>query len=542
MKFQCKKVENCFEEARTYEYRLPITGGELAARLPGFQVTENRRFRRPVFSAKKDGVEVKGILEARVVKINYTAGNWEEEKKRMEQWLERQETEMQGETQSVCPVCLRRLPAGKVLREKGIYLAKDCPEHGHFETLIWEGSRESYEAWGRQAAAADSIPRSRPPKKGCPFDCGLCSSHERRGCCVLLEVTSRCNLGCPVCFARSGGRKSRDVPLSELEKQMRYLMEYGGPFNLQLSGGEPTLREDLGEIIRRGREIGFTFFQLNTNGIRLAEEPEYAAALKEAGLSCVFLQFDGLDDHVYRKLRGRPLLETKKKVIEVCRKIGLGAVLVPVIAPGINEDQMGAILSFARDQMPVVRGVHFQPVSYFGRCIKPEGGYRLTIPKLLSLMEEQTGGWVKAGDFAGGNATNPYCTFQANYRKQGDGSMRPLAHGAVREGASSEQAREAVARQWKSEESCCCGGEPQKSCCCGEETAQKLLDTSSLDDFLAEQHRNTLAVSGMLFQDAWNLDLERLRRCYILETDLRYGMVPFCAYNLTSAEGRSLYR
>ena len=94
---------------------------------------------------------------------------------------------------------------------------------------------------------------------------------------------------------------------------MRYLMEHGGPFNLQLSGGEPTVREDLEDILRLGKDLGFTFFQLNTNGIRLAEEPGYAEKLKKAGLSCVFLQFDGLKDSVYQVLRGRPLLEIKKK-------------------------------------------------------------------------------------------------------------------------------------------------------------------------------------------------------------------------------------
>ena len=64
-------------------------------------------------------------------------------------------------------------------------------------------------------------------------------------------------------------------------------MAHGGPFNIQLSGGEPTLREDLPEIIWLGRQKGFTFFQLNTNGIRLAAEPDYAKSLKAAGLNTV---------------------------------------------------------------------------------------------------------------------------------------------------------------------------------------------------------------------------------------------------------------
>ena len=203
--------------------------------------------------------------------------------------------------------------------------------------------------------------------------------------------------------------------------------------------------------------------------------------------------------------------------------------------------------------MPAVRGVHFQPVSYFGRCSEPAGSYRITIPKMLALMEEQTGGWIHAGDFTGGGATNPYCTFQANYLKQKDGSMKLLAHGEPRASGASEQARDFVARQWSGTDDCCCQKADQKvsccgekpreeTCCCGGSTAGLTLDTSSLDAFLEEMHRNTLAVSGMLFQDAWNLELDRLRRCYILETDSRYGMVPFCIYNLTGSDGRTLYR
>lgn len=475
-----------------------------------------------------------------------------------------------GRTESICPECLRVIPADQILRKDGIYMEKNCPEHGTYEALIWEGTLESYEAWGSDRKPADQVPEVKAAEKGCPYDCGLCDAHERRGCCVLLEVTSRCNLHCPVCFAEAGGAGSSDVPFEELERQMDHLMSHGGPFNLQLSGGEPTVRDDLPQIIRMGREKGFTFFQLNTNGLRLAEQPGYAEELKEAGLSCVFLQFDGVRDEVYQVLRGRNLWEKKRAAVDACERAGLGVILVPVITPGVNEDQAGAILTYAMSRMPTVRGVHFQPISYFGRCLEAQGSYRMTIPRLLSLMEEQTGGIVRAEHFTGGNATNPYCTFQANYLRQDDGHMQPMLHGTARAYATSEQAREFVARQWTGPEACCCGEEPEQPesccccgeepeqpegcccgeepeqpescCCCGESTEQMQLDTSSLDEFLAKLHNNTFAVSGMLFQDAGNLDLERLKRCYILETDSRYGMVPFCAYNLTSLKGKTLYR
>lgn len=540
MEFRNKKVENCFAQARTYEYEIPVTGRELLLLLEGFQVRENHRFRRPVFSAKKGALELKGLLGANRIKINYTAEGWEEEKKQMEDWLKEQKLEVLGETLSVCPQCLKTIKAYRVVKDDGVYLIKICPEHGRFQVLIWEGSRNSYENWGKNIQPADQVPLTKPVERGCPLDCGLCEKHERKGCCVLLEVTKRCNLGCPVCFASAGDDTNGDPSLEQIGKQMDYLMSHGGPFNLQLSGGEPTVREDLEAIICMGKEKGFSFFQLNTNGIRLAQEEGYAEKLKAAGLSCVFLQFDSLRDEVYEILRGRRLLKEKLRAIDACEKAGLGIVLVPVLAPGVNEQDLGELVRFAKSRMPVIRGIHIQPLSYFGRCIEDKEGYRITIPRVLRLLEEQTGGEMKAEHFTGGNATNPYCTFQSNYFKQEDGRLQPMVHGTARATATSAQAREAVARQWSG---CCCEKSKEETGgCCGEQTGQFTLDTSSFDAFLENIHKNTLAISGMVFQDSYTLDLERLRRCYILETDSRYGMVPFCAYNLTAEDERSLYR
>ena len=135
---------------------------------------------------------------------------------------------------------------------------------------------------------------------------------------------------CPVCFASAGEcLENGDLSIDEIEKQYDFLMDHGGPFNIQLSGGEPTMREDLPEIIHMGREKGFTFFQLNTNGIRLAQEAGYARKLKKAGLNTVFLQFDGVTDDVYQTLRGRSMMELKEKAVLNCSEAELGIALVP---------------------------------------------------------------------------------------------------------------------------------------------------------------------------------------------------------------------
>ena len=438
-----------------------------------------------------------------------------------------------GRTKSVCPVCLRVIQADKLTGEDGnIYMKKSCPDHGDFSSLLWEDSLASYMRWSMESRVNEPPVNGKKPDKGCPYDCGLCTDHLRKGCCMLLELTNRCNLRCPVCFAAAGEKAPRDLTMDEIGKQYDFLMSHGGPFNIQLSGGEPTVRDDLPEIICLGREKGFTFFQLNTNGIRLAEEAGYAEKLKEAGLNTVFLQFDGLDDAVYITLRGKALADVKHRAIENCAAAGLGIVLVPVIAQGVNENEAGKILRFAMENMPAVRGVHFQPVSYFGRCGLDRPEKPVTIPRMLRLIEEQTDRLMKASDFGGGGAENPYCSFHASYMKRTDGSLKLLQKKASSCCCctTSDDSRTFVANQWD--------GEGERFLLPDGE----MTETSALDEFLEQARKNTFAVSGMIFQDAYNLDLDRLKRCYICEVDSEYGMVPFCAYNLTDLNGRSLYR
>jgi uncharacterized radical SAM superfamily Fe-S cluster-containing enzyme len=448
-----------------------------------------------------------------------------------------------GLTESVCPVCLATIPAERVAEGGTVYLKKTCPEHGTVSTPVWRGL-ESYLRWGetprvfsQPAVCATEV------KRGCPHDCGLCPDHLQQSCCVLLEVTSRCDLACPVCYA-SAGRHGADASLAEIGGWLDTLAESGGRVHIQLSGGEPTVRDDLPGIVALIRARGFEFVQLNTNGVRIAREPDYLEALAKAGLDCVFLQFDGVSDDVYQRLRGAKLMRLKTRAIRNCGEAGVGVVLTPTLVPGVNAEQIGAIVDFAIQETPAVRAVHFQPVSYFGRCLTPpEDASRITLPEVMEALVAYGGGTIQPGDFHPGSAENPYCSFSGRFLIDAGGRLR---------GAAEEQPS-------------CCGVPAKKESagCCG--SAQPSLEVArerryvagqwtrpdprirgaagleAFDEFLAGRAR-TLGLSGMAFQDAWTLDLERLRQCHIHVVAPDRRIIPFCAYNLTGCDGRTLYR
>ena len=416
------------------------------------------------------------------------------------------------ETRSVCPVCLKNLPAKLVEREDGrVILKKICPEHGAFSATVWRGKTD-FARWsaGGEALAPDEGLR-------CPADCGLCAGHASGSCCVLLEVTRRCDLHCRFCFA-DGGRSADDPPREELEAAiLEIAARCDGPL-LQLSGGEPTLRDDLPELIRFAKEAGCSYVQVNTNGLRIAREPDYAARLAEAGLDIVFLQFDGTSDKIYETLRGRPLLHEKLRAVRVCAGLRLGVTLVPTVVRGVNDGNLGALIHLAASLTTGVRGVHFQPVSWFGSIPRQPGDDdRYTLDELMAGISRQAG--IPLKSFLPSRCDHPLCGFHATYLRGKDGRLQPLSAAAPKAGHSSaKENRDYVARHWTRSDQ-----PEEKPCCC----------KSDFDRFLYSVRNESLTLSAMAFQDAGNLNVERLRRCSLHVWD--HGrIVPFCARYLTA--------
>ncbi len=454
--------------------------------------------------------------------------------------------ELLSSTTSLCPHCLHRIPAIREQQGDTVYQVKQCPEHGTFRTVIWRGA-VPFSSWLRPKKP--STPRSAftPIQDGCPFDCGLCPSHGQHTCTALIEITDRCNLHCPVCFADAGtASKEAEPTLTRIGFLYDRIMEASGPCNIQLSGGEPTVRDDLAAIIALGRSKGFSFIQLNSNGLRLAADPDYAVTLQQAGLASVFLQFDGISSASHIALRGRDLSVIKEQALLHCQAAGLAVVLVPTLVPGINTHEVRAIIDYAVRFAPTVRGVHFQPISYFGRYPQaPADTDRLTLPELLGLIETQSNGAIRTEHFAPPACEHALCSFHGNFLIEEDGRLRPLGNRQTACCSTAEPAKNIPSAQEGREKSVAFTARQWSlpmaaECSCSSDPAPQPLD--DLDRFLLRARTHTFSISAMAFQDVWNLDLERLQGCCIHVVSPAGNLIPFCAYNLTASSGRSLYR
>jgi uncharacterized radical SAM superfamily Fe-S cluster-containing enzyme len=494
-----------------------------------------------------------------------------------------------GKTESVCPVCLKRIPAERTERGGDVYLDKICPEHGAFSALVWRGGLgQEFDKWRSYVPPEDDGLNSVSPSAvGARFIAPLDDRAQpgainraptyyipgNKTCCALVEVTRRCNLRCPVCFAESGdsaGGSQAEPSVSELFETFRALADAGNTF-VQLSGGEPTVRDDLPEIVAAARRAGCETVQLNSNGRRLGREPGFTKELADAGLSFVFMQFDGVTDGVYEALRGVPLLAEKHAAIEACDRENIGVTLVPTLVPGVNVGEIGAVIDFATGLSPAVRGVHFQPVSYFGRyrdimpcrvartpvagtgyggssprmrrspCAhartiapainrapaQPPDHARITLPEVLRAIETQTSGKFKIRDFNPSSCDHPCCGFHGDFVVLPKGRIMKLTKKYDPDACCAADAhlknRNFVARRWT---------RPDELNGLAAQSGD--TDYRDMSAFLSRVKSHGFTISAMAFQDAWTLDLERLRRCSLHVAD-GARVTPFCARYLTKA-------
>ncbi|MEM2102448.1 MAG: radical SAM protein [Candidatus Bathyarchaeia archaeon] len=461
------------------------------------------------------------------------------------------------QTQSICPECYKVLEATIFEKDGKVYIKKECPEHGEYTELYWSDYEQYKRAEKyRKDGSGLNNPRTKT-EKGCPYDCGICPNHKSHTALAIIDVTNRCNLRCPVCFANAAASGIVYEPSKEEVKTMLENLRRNDPVPataLQFSGGEPTIREDLPELVRMAKEVGFRHVEVNTNGIMLAKSVDYCKSLVDAGVSTIYLQFDGLTSSIYKFTRGKDLLNVKMKAIENCRKAGLDSiVLVVTLIKGVNDHQIGDIIRFAVQNFDVVRCINVQPVSICGRIPEEEREkMRITIPDFMKLCEEQTEGKVKVSDFypvptvvpisqAVGAlkrkryvefTTHPHCGM-ATYLFIEDGQIVPITkYGNVEKFVKTMEKvyQEASKGHTKRAKLRLLGAVRHVRFGLLRKYLWPVL-TKGTYEALGDLQRKSILLSSMHFMDPYNFDLERIQRCCIHYAIPDGRIIPFCTMN-----------
>ncbi|BAA81615.1 conserved hypothetical protein [Aeropyrum pernix K1] len=486
-------------------------------------------------------------------------------------------------TGSICPYCLRLLPAVIVARGGRLYIRKKCPEHGEIEDLYYGDERfywrqMKWEETGLGLSGAGPYTTATAP---CPYACGLCSLHENHSALVNIVVTNRCDLSCFYCFfyaERAGYIYEPSIEQIKFMVRQVARQRQGSDVhvNIQITGGEPTVREDLVDVVKAIREAGAHYIQLNTNGINVArrylDNPpgaiDYVRSLREAGVSVVYMSFDGVTPKVNWKNHYEAPFALK-----AFQEGGLdNVVLVPTVIRTINDHEVGDIIRFAGKHIDVVRGVNFQPVSLTGMMRKHERErMRITIPDVIKRIEEQTDGqipmdawypvpvvakFVKAIDALTGKlydtlSNHPACgsatyVFALERDRYGvprrflpitevidvEGFIEFLDEERIKlEHNSGRLSRLKVAAEivWRARRFVDFDRMPRDL------DIYKLIVSIFLRknyEAIKTFHKKTLFLGMMHFMDRYNYDITRVRRCNIHYALPDGRLVPFCAFNV----------
>jgi uncharacterized radical SAM superfamily Fe-S cluster-containing enzyme len=451
-----------------------------------------------------------------------------------------------GSTRSLCPWCRRLVEAKIIVRRGRVYFRKSCPEHGTFEDFVCSDvayyDRHEFSQPAR-------LPHAYGTKadKGCPFDCGIFTEHEQHTCIALVEITSGCNLECPMCFAESGPGGTF-LDFATYQKMIdRYVFLEGIPDVLQISGGEPTIHPQLLPMVRYAYEQPIQAVMINTNGIRLARDPrlvEALAAMKDKVE--IYLQFDGLDDRTYKALRGENLLDVKLAALENLRRHDLRCTLVCTVEHNTNLHEVGAVVAFGLER-PFVRGVSFQLATYCGRHVDPvDLEKRVTMPDLVKSLVAQTRGGsngegiLAESDFYPLPCAHPNCHMMAYLYRGGDRPtpinrlidvtkhMDLIANSVI---FTPARARQLVSKYLDSAGGCGCG----PGGCGPADPGLNEFMVKALAEKITGAEVFRIVITAFL--DAHTFDTRRVMKCCLAHLLPSGHLVPFCAYNTLYRDG-----
>ena len=471
--------------------------------------------------------------------------------------------------ETLCPECCAILLGRYFVEDGAVFIEKTCPEHGYFRDCINADALLYAKAawWSFQEDPGQKFPQVEGGRH-CPSDCGLCNQHLSSPCLAQIDLTNRCNMCCPICFANAGvtGRVF-EPDFNEVVRQLRVLRDLRPTpcTAVQFTGGEPTLHPDFLKIIATARDMGFSHIQIATNGLRLTDA-NFARRAADAGLHTLYLQFDGVGEEAYRYTRNFPgIWEKKLAVLENCRKTGMKVCLVPTILKGVNDSQVGEIFRFAVANIDVVSAISYQPVSFSGRFDKREVAscrytlgdlahdlagvsnavplrdmYPLSFVVPLSQFLEAISGQPKIRP-----SCHPDCAFGTYFLVSPEGKAYPFPQVINMEGLFTDMNRIAARinrrgratwldkiralrmfkRHFNKD-----AAPADLSVKRFVRSLQGLVDKRVGRGESEKLTYKTLLCAGMHFQDRYNFDIERAKRCVILYSTPA-GVFPFCTHN-----------
>ncbi|HXX94460.1 MAG TPA: radical SAM protein, partial [Planctomycetota bacterium] len=408
---------------------------------------------------------------------------------------------------------------------------KQCPEHGLIEEFVCSDVRY-YDRHELDEPAKEVRGHSTDAQKGCPYDCGLCPEHEQHTCVGLAEITSACNLECPMCFAASGPG-GRHWTFEEYTSVVdRFIRQEHEVDVLQLSGGEPTIHPEIVRMTRYAYERPIQVVMINTNGIRLAQDPALVKALAPMRDRLeIYLQFDGFSDRTYRELRGESLTALKLRALDLLAEHGIRSTLVCTVQHGVNLDEVGAIVKFGLER-PWVRGASFQPATYVGRHVNPKDlENRVTIPDVVKAIVGQTEGIFVEEDFLPVPCAHPNCHMMT-YVYRGEGRPVPVSRFLDIRKNTDLVANTLVYTPAKAKAIVSAFLDRQRGCC--DPAGAKFVESALAEKLTgAEVFRITLTA----FLDRHIFDVRRVMKCCIGFLLPSGHTVPFCAYNTLYRDG-----
>lgn len=477
---------------------------------------------------------------------------------------------------TLCPECGAILLGRYYVRDGAVWIEKSCPEHGHFRDKI-NSNAELYSKcsqWSFDEGTGVINPQVHGGKQ-CPTNCGLCNQHQSVAVLANIDLTNRCNLTCPICFANANVSGFVYEPSYEQIVAMLQQLLNSRPTpctSVQFSGGEPTEHPRFHEIIRAASDMGFTNIQIATNGINHADL-DFARKSREAGLHTLYLQFDGLDDDLYRKIRGKELLAVKRQAVENCRKVGLKICLVPTIVKGQNDNQVAKIIEFAVENIDTVSAISFQPVCFTGRISRKDlEEKRYTLGDLAKDIADATGADLKR-DFWPLSTVAPLCDLLSAMERKP--KIKPSCHPDCAEGTyffvspktrpdqsikerlipipqvfdvgklfsdmkvlADDLSRKKKIGMWAKLRVVWLFARHFNRRSAPEgltlwkwlRSLQGMVDKKKSRGPEQAKHYKTLMCAGMHFMDRYNFDAERVRRC-VIHYSTPDGVFPFCTYN-----------